>query len=558
MASGIDLLCQGETAYFAGDYKTASTALESYYHASQLPQAGVEAAVVLLKSGRAEAAHQLLLDVLGRQDPQDPNFIGAREVLGEVLLDQGDPRAAIDQFAEAIRMMGQPQGLPAFVRTIYEHALNNHGVALLWRAQGTPGSTPDCGPGGSVCQQAHDDFEGALSMDPSNPYYLENAGWSDRLLNHAAAARSELDAAIQSGPDNYPALNDLGVMAAQDGDIAAARQAFESALQARPEYDLAAWNLGVLDMQKGSSNILTAQAYLARAVRENPDLRGDPFVYQTDNRIYRAAFGQPLQPARAVTSLKGYSEAAAAAGGIAAFSALGDTFGLELKGKLTELLSELKLPGLTGLLVRAGVARPRLQFLRRTPGAIRTWLLTALVLAVGTVWGALSSAGVSASSQLILVAFATALAILVHESGHLVAACLAKIRMEPAPSPAGIVISAVLIPLHISSGPYAGHEVDKKVPPMRSSLVYLAGPLSNLAVAALAYVLYLIQPLPFLLLLTSVQLAAAGFSLMPFEPLDGEALSRRRSRHGALFALLVFVLSLVAAFAGATLAFAKI
>jgi len=501
-----------------------------------------------------------LLSVLTGQDPQDANILGAHEILGELLLDQGDPRAAIDHFEQTINGINQlgQSGSFTFVRILHEHALNNHGVALLWRAQSAPGATPDCGPAASVCQQAHDDFEAAISSDPSNPYYLQNAGWSDRLLNHASAAKSELQAAVQSGPDNYPALNDLGVMAAQGGDLSAARDAFESSLRARPDYDLAAWNLGVLDMREGSFKIATAQAYLARAVRENPQLRGNPLAYQTDNRIYHAAFGQPLQLAHAVTSLQGYSEAAAATGGIAAFAALGDTFGLEVKGKLTELLTNLKIPGLTALLVRPGTAPTRFQFLRRAPAAIRTWLPTALVLAVGTIWGALTTSGVSASSQLILAALATAVAILVHESGHLVAACLAKIEMRPAPSPAGILISAVLIPLHISSGPYAGHELVKEDATRRSSVVYLAGPLANLVLAALAYLLYLIQPLPFLLLLAGVQLAAAGFSLMPFEPLDGEALSRRRSHHGALFALLVFVLSLVAAVAGAALAFGKI
>jgi Zn-dependent protease len=75
--------------------------------------------------------------------------------------------------------------------------------------------------------------------------------------------------------------------------------------------------------------------------------------------------------------------------------------------------------------------------------------------------------------------------------------------------------------------------------------------------AAFAYGLYVARPMPFLLLLTGVQLAATGFSLMPFEPLDGAALGKSHTEHAPAFSLLAAILALVAGLGGAAIAFGR-
>jgi Zn-dependent protease len=57
--------------------------------------------------------------------------------------------------------------------------------------------------------------------------------------------------------------------------------------------------------------------------------------------------------------------------------------------------------------------------------------------------------------------------------------------------------------------------------------VYVAGPLANLGFAIVVYILFMLQPLPMLRLIAQVQLAAMGYALLPFAPLDGAALARR-------------------------------
>jgi Flp pilus assembly protein TadD len=552
-------VCEGEAAYHAGDYASASAALNAEYKNYPSASVGTEAAIATRKAGRPEEAHQLLLQILSGPGANDSTFLGTQEILGELLLDQGHPSEAIDHLevavlaAQSLQQSSSGADFTSNLRLVAEHAYNNHGIALLGRAQPSPGAAPDCGADQSVCKQARDDFAAALSMDPSNPYYLQNAAWSDRLLNRLSASRAELTAAVAADPSDFPALNDLGVMAAQNGDLTTAQQALESSLRARPSYDLAAWNLGVVDMQLGAFHIAAGQAYLALAGKENPQLRGSRPAYQVDNRIYRATFGQPLQPVQSAGAIQGYSAAAVGTGAVAAASAFDDAVGLEIRSRLAEMLRVLRLSFLARIVERLR----RLRFPQLLPAPLRTWFLTTLVLASGTVWTVLSRQGVAGGAELALAALAIGIAVLVHECGHLIAACLAGIGIKPAPSPMGIAMSVLLIPLHVSSGPYAGHKPMPFTPLRKSRWVYLAGPVANLLAAGFAYGLYVARPMPFLLLLTGVQLAAAGFSLMPFEPLDGANLGRSRTEHAPAFSLLATLLALVAGLGGAAIAFGR-
>jgi len=561
------LRCEGESAYHAGKYASAAAALEKYGGSD----IATEAAIALWKSGQPDAARTLLLNILSGQDPKDPAYLGTVEILGELHLDRQEASAAIDYLEMTINgVQSYLQPLHSVVdsatqeeRVVAEHAYNNHGVALLWRAQRVPGAAPDCGHE-NVCKLARDDFAAAISMDPNNPYYLQNAAWADRLLNHVSVSNAELDSAAAADPDDYPVLNDLGVMAAQNGDLATAERELQSSLRAQPNYDLAAWNLGVVDMQLGAGHIPSAQAYLARAISENPDFKGKPLQYQVDNRIYRAAFGRPLEPVQTPGTIRAYSDAAVGTGVIGAISALGDAVGIEFRAMLRDVLEGLnRLPLLPKLISRMGVILAPRRIGQRLPAFLKIWLLTGLVLVVGTIWTVSSRQGLAGGAELAIALVATGIAVLVHECGHLIAACMRGVKLEPDPSPLGITMSVLLMPLHLSSGPYAGHRVlasDRgqhgkfEIPHERARWACLAGPIANILVAALAAGLYFASPLPFLLLLASVQLAAASFSLLPFEPLDDANLSKSRPHHSARFSVLAAALALISSLGAAAIA----
>jgi hypothetical protein len=93
----------------------------------------------------------------------------------------------------------------------------------------------------------------------------------------------------------------------------------------------------------------------------------------------------------------------------------------------------------------------------------------------------------------------------------------------------------------LSSGPFLGQRV-LGVSADRAWWVYLAGPAANLVVAIAAYGIFLTHPLPLLRLVTEAQLAAIGYALLPFAPLDGSVLKSRP--------LLMVVFGLAVAVAG--------
>ncbi|MDP9365405.1 MAG: hypothetical protein M3Q10_14475, partial [Chloroflexota bacterium] len=81
------------------------------------------------------------------------------------------------------------------------------------------------------------------------------------------------------------------------------------------------------------------------------------------------------------------------------------------------------------------------------------------------------------------------------------------------------------VQVRLSSGPFVGQRV-LGLEPSRAWCVYLGGPAGNPLLAAVAYGAFLAQPLPLLRLLAEVQLAAVGYALLPFDPLDGGPLGR--------------------------------
>jgi tetratricopeptide (TPR) repeat protein len=554
------LFCEGESDCLAGACQAGGVLLKKSYDTSKFPPDGNEAAFAMWRAGETQAANELLITIsssAATTNGASTWLYETEELLGEIALDQRDPHAAVTPFSEALTILAdslKPSGLDLSLRNIAAHAYNNRGIAYLWRAEPSANSPPNCASADNPCELARNDFVKALSIDPSNPLYLENEGWTDQLLNHTSLARVELAAASTADPELYPVRNDLGVIQASLGNFGAAQVDFEAALRTRPTYDLAAWNLGVLYLQRGPSGVLQGESFLALAVRENRAFRADALQHKLDNGIYREAFGQSLQPI-ATDSTNVFTLGAAVAGIGASFSALLDVINVEIKQKLVELL-RLRL----SFLLTSG-AQTRLRQMGgllasitgRVPGSLRSWFATGLALGIVTVFSAVLRPSQALLSQIVLALAAVTTALIVHETGQLIAACVAGIGLKPAASPLGIVISLLLVPFGIGAGPYAGHHL---LPGYQMSIarwVFLAGPASNLLAGCMAYGLFAIQPLPFLRLLSAVNLAAAAFSLLPFKPLDGAVLSRAREDQSAGFLLLPLFMSLAAAAGGAAL-----
>jgi hypothetical protein len=158
------------------------------------------------------------------------------------------------------------------------------------------------------------------------------------------------------------------------------------------------------------------------------------------------------------------------------------------------------------------------------------WVPVVVAFAVTTLSNALATAGDALLARFAMFVVAAAAAVGCHIAGHLLAE-IEEARIQPARWWPGIVLALVSIPLQLATGPYPAERVarpGRAATPEIAWRVTIAGPVSNLVCAGLAYALYVANPVPFLRLLAEVQLAVAAYSLMPFEPLDGSRLAKRR------------------------------
>ena len=542
--------CEAESTYYAGDPVKAAGLLRAIGgdEATTL----IEEAFATWRGGDPKQADQLFQTAIEDRRAETANVALADLLDGELLLDQAQPGVAIRYVEKALRAVQadsahEPAPSPA-ERAIVEHAKNERGLALLWSAQREPNTPPDCGRRRAVCEAARDDFLDALTIDPSDPLALQNLGWAERLLGDLVAARRSLAEAVSSDPADYPALNDLGWLAAGVGDLQAARSALEEALTLRPDDDIAAWNLGIVLLQSGPAGIPQGEAYLARAIRENPALREHPLGYLTDERIYRRFYGAAIEPVSTAPLDERVGGGALATGVVGAAGALLAVSGVEMEHRLEEVLAGRELPLVGALLARlrrrrdgARPAGPR----RRALWSGLRWGITGITLAGVAIWTAWPISSPARGSILALALGATALALLVHESAQVVAAHLASVRFRPVWPQKAIALSLALLPFGVADGPFPGHAAAPATPFRRARWVYAAGIIANLAAAALFYGLYRAQPLPALRLLAEFQLAAAAFSLVPLRPLDPSAFQPHRFE-----ALLLVPLALFAAVAG--------
>lgn len=538
---GVVLLeCAGESAYLAHNYTDAVDLLSKATKPAQLQEGGVrptdlELASALQAAGRTEDARALYLRGAGSSDPS--TVLNGLSKLGEMALGSGQAQQAI-AFYDVLIASGDPAKpfdaalKPGFgyttdlnTRLLVQRARNNRGIAELRSAEITA-EAPDCTKAKRLCKLAAADFAAALAIDPSNPVYLLNAGWAARLLGDARSARADLTLAATIDPVLFAAQNDLGVMEAQAGNLDLARRSLLAALRANPKYDLAAWNLGLIEMHSGPTAIPRGEALLARAIRLNPALKGQPLEFRWDDRTYRVVFGlaQPLASLSPLAS--SYAGSGVVLGSAAAAGAVGIALN-DLTGKAVDF---------AGMVVRS-LSDPVAEWLRRrlpkrpSPRAVspslRAWATTLPVLALVTVFAARWGSADAGFGGLVIALYSVALAILVHEAGHVIAARLLLARVRPATWAPGIYMAVILLLLRLSAGPYVGHEVSTPSA-KRAWWVYLAGPAANILLAAISFALYVWHPLPVLLLVGQVQLAAAAFALLPFKPLDGAALAEAR------------------------------
>jgi hypothetical protein len=107
----------------------------------------------------------------------------------------------------------------------------------------------------------------------------------------------------------------------------------------------------------------------------------------------------------------------------------------------------------------------------------------------------------------------------------------------------------VLTPLRLAVGPFFAEHFEETGDGGAAAL-HAAGPIANLLFAGVLGAVYLWRPAPFVLLTATVNLAVAGYSLMPRLPMDGKVLGEERP-------FLYTVLTLLTGAASAALLFAS-
>ena len=166
---------------------------------------------------QAEAAFQLALR-------DDPSSAEALYGIGSVYLNQNKNAEAREVFERTVKLQANyPDTIP--------DAWNNLGV-IATREQ--------------RIDDAIDNFQQALRVNPHHLLTLDNLGNAYRLEKRWDEARSTLEIALEIAPEDAEANYSLGMVFAQTGDNAKAYEHLQRALKARPDYPEALNNLGVL------------------------------------------------------------------------------------------------------------------------------------------------------------------------------------------------------------------------------------------------------------------------------------------------------------------------
>ena len=551
--------CAGESWYLAGpDHSTRARddlAEARRQTAAQGPRTAAVGDELVLESATVQAQHQpdqlqQARDALaGLATKQASAYRAiAWKVLGDLALDRHDPRAALSAYDRAIQAFdARRDAVNSQAVAAARLAHVNRAIARLAQAQPSP-NVPPCRGSPNVCETARTDLIQALQQDPGDAVAHVNLARVDRLQSRAPGdardreARAEGAQAVQMDPRLTSAVPQPG-----GGDRQAAREELEDATRASPTYDLVLWNLGVLELGDSPRELLShpldpllAQGHLARAIQLNATLGADQLEpeFEQDEHLYRGGGAPPY-------ALVPFEQAQAwTAAALGAFALLAGLTALVRIGGVTA--RERGLRAAEGLVERRGGAMAdragrALRALGRLPGRRHPWLATLPVLAVLTTVSAALDAPTPGAVLWIL--FAVAVGLAARELGHWIWARSERVRSSAAVWGWGFPLSLLLtvLPVSVAVGPYVGHRTE---PPDAEAAfgVSLSGVLTNVAVFVAAFTLLLVYPVPALRLLATVQLGIIGWSLLPFEPLDGWVLLRHRPLvHLGIMAALVAV-----------------
>lgn len=548
-----DVKCTGENEYHAGDPAAAFRDLRAAYEAALAdddsdgpgPELRMLVAAAAEAAGDLATAESFLAMTAGADDSGSWRSLAALRA-GDLRLDAGDPSGAIAWYDLALATIAandlavstdyhQDLSRALGFRGIRQVAHNNRAVALLRSLQSSPDGTPGCDPGFALdrCEAALADVQAASASDPESAVYRMNEGWALRLLSRADAARAALQDAVRLDPALYPAFNDLGIILALDGDIAGARTAFDAAIAAEPAYDLARWNLGILALRDVPGGIVEGQQHLAAAIRLHPELRTEPLEFRPDNRTYRFGFEAALPPTAGAALGQTYSVGAVVLAATASIAALGQ-LGSALFGHGVQTAIGGAQRGLDRLSrQRRWRARQR-ALRRRLPSGVRgllSWLGVASLLVLVTGWQAAQASPTIVGSAILLAILATIIALVAHEVGHLLAARAMRGRLIPAAWGPGAVVSLLFLPVHAATGPFFAERIRQTTGGRAGAWrFHVAGPLANAIVGVVAYLAFLVEPVPAFRLIAQVQLAAIAYTLLPIRPLDGWALQKEQPR----------------------------
>jgi hypothetical protein len=382
-------------------------------------------------------------------------------------------------------------------------------------------------------------------MDPGNWTYLWNAAWVARLSGDASGARELLERAVANDPDaDWSILNDLAVLAVRGGDPQSARDYLTRAIRSNPDYDLANWNMGILERAHPTSG-LAGEAWLARAIGLNRDLRNETLSFRFDDRVYAIEVRGPtaaevaIQPGgRAAIAALAFTAVAAA--GIGPLHGLAEK-AVSLARSGISSVFKARLVGRKPWLRSAGRTRKAIDRLRLSWRPEYVWIPALLLLAVVTIGSAITSAPDAVPVTLVLLSAAVTVAIVTHAAAHRLVSAFMSADVRPARWDAGLVTAVVGLAFGVPAGPYPVDRVRSSAP--RAWLVSIAAPAVGLAAAAVAYGMSLALPMPFLRMLAAIHLAVAAYALLPGNHADDEHLRGRP----ITVATLAFAIGLAAA-----------